>query len=191
MIDAAARVVAKHGFGGATVEAITSEAGLTSGALYSNFKTKEDLFLRLYEDKIQNRARDPRPAVDDLERVEDVIDAAVSDEASLLADREWLVLSIEFALYAVRTPTFARRFAKARKERLAERAQAVRQGLVKFHADPRTVDVDWLVRAGSGLTYGVALDNLIDRRKPAADDVSRGLRDLLLGELRRSRRDGR
>ena len=40
------------GFHGASVEAIAREAGATSGALYSNFAGKEDLFLALFEERI-------------------------------------------------------------------------------------------------------------------------------------------
>jgi AcrR family transcriptional regulator len=185
LVDAAAKVVAKRGFRGATVEAITNEAGLTSGALYSNFKTKEELFLRLYVDKIHSRVLDLRQMIDRHNRAQDVVTAAVEDEARVLADRQWLLLYIEFVLYAARTPSFARRFAAARRERLAERADAIRAGLAKF--DRRPIDADFLVRAGSGLTYGMALHNLIDRDDGAVDDVAQGLRYLLDGELRKTR----
>lgn len=188
LVDAAARVVAQRGFRGATVEAITSEAGLTSGALYSNFNTKEDLFLRLYEEKIRNRTVDLRTTVDTLDDADVVVDEVIEDEARLLADPEWFILYVEFVLHAARTPSFARRFAAARERVLADRADGIRMGLAKFGTDPDTVDVDWLVRAGTGLTYGVALHNLIDRRAEASDDVAVGLRDLFTGALRRSRR---
>ena len=36
-----------------SVEAISEDAGLSTGAIYSNFKGKEDLFLRLYEERIE------------------------------------------------------------------------------------------------------------------------------------------
>jgi AcrR family transcriptional regulator len=177
-------VVAKRGFRGATVEAITAEAGLTSGAVYSNFTTKEDLFLRLYEEKIHNRVTDLRAAIDSTGRAEVALHAVIEDEAALLADREWFLLYIEFVLYAARTPSFARRFATARREVLAERADGIRVGLQKWDVDPGAVDVDWIVRAGTALTYGMALHNLIDRRAAASDDVAAGLRALFTTAVR-------
>jgi AcrR family transcriptional regulator len=47
LLDAAARVVARRGYEGASVGDLAGEAGYTKGALYSNFGSKEDLFLAL------------------------------------------------------------------------------------------------------------------------------------------------
>src|SRR5919112_799143 len=45
LLDAAERVFARDGLRGASVDTIALEAGYSTGALYSNFKGKEDLFL--------------------------------------------------------------------------------------------------------------------------------------------------
>ena len=47
LLAAAAKVIAKSGFAGASVEDIAAEAGYTRGAFYSNFKGKDDLFIQL------------------------------------------------------------------------------------------------------------------------------------------------
>src|ERR1700679_3591932 len=52
LLDSAEAVFARSGFHGASVEDIAREAGVTSGALYSNFAGKEDLFLALFEERI-------------------------------------------------------------------------------------------------------------------------------------------
>lgn len=49
LIAAARTVFAKEGFGGASVDRIAEEAGFTKGAFYSNFESKEDIFLQLLE----------------------------------------------------------------------------------------------------------------------------------------------
>ncbi len=182
LVDAAGRVVAKHGLRGATVEAITSEAGLTSGALYSNFKTKEDLFLRLFEDKVGNRVSHLAGIVETNDGAEAALDAIVEDEARLLADRDWFVMYIEFVLYAARTPTFAKRFAAARRELLTERVQGVRAAVEKW-VERESLDIERLVRTGHALTYGMALHDIVDRRSVAEADVAAGLRDLFTGHF--------
>ncbi|HEV2062573.1 MAG TPA: helix-turn-helix domain-containing protein, partial [Solirubrobacteraceae bacterium] len=63
ILDAAARAFAQRGYHGASVEAVAAEAGLSTGAVYSNFESKEDLFLALYEERIGGRAREVRAAV--------------------------------------------------------------------------------------------------------------------------------
>ena len=60
LLDAAAVVFAERGYEAASVEAICEAAGYSTGALYSNFKSKDDLFLRLYEARIARRARELR-----------------------------------------------------------------------------------------------------------------------------------
>src|SRR5437763_1765044 len=50
LLEAAQVVFARRGFHAATVEEIAREAGATTGALYSNFSGKEDLFLELFEE---------------------------------------------------------------------------------------------------------------------------------------------
>src|SRR6476620_6040810 len=47
LLDAAAQVFAEVGLDAASVEAICERAGFTRGAFYSNFETKDELFLDL------------------------------------------------------------------------------------------------------------------------------------------------
>jgi AcrR family transcriptional regulator len=47
LLAAAERVLARHGYGGASIDLITAEAGYSKGAIYSNFESKEAVFLEL------------------------------------------------------------------------------------------------------------------------------------------------
>lgn len=49
LLDAAARVYARRGFDGATLDEVAAEAGFTKGAVYSHFGSKENLLLALSE----------------------------------------------------------------------------------------------------------------------------------------------
>src|ERR1700674_3832781 len=49
LLAAAAEVFAERGFHGATLDEVAAVAGFTKGAVYSNFKNKEDLFLALFQ----------------------------------------------------------------------------------------------------------------------------------------------
>jgi len=50
LLEAAARVYARHGFAGATLEEVASEAGFTKGAVYAHFGSRENLLLALVEE---------------------------------------------------------------------------------------------------------------------------------------------
>jgi AcrR family transcriptional regulator len=52
LLDAAGRVIAQRGFHGASIEAITADAGYTGGAFYSNFASKEELFAALLQERV-------------------------------------------------------------------------------------------------------------------------------------------
>src|SRR3954469_20501848 len=47
LLDAAAEVFAEVGLDAASVEAVCERAGFTRGAFYSNFESKDELFLEL------------------------------------------------------------------------------------------------------------------------------------------------
>jgi len=50
LLAAAGKVFAREGLGGASIDRIVDEAGYTKGAFYSNFTSKEDIFLQYVED---------------------------------------------------------------------------------------------------------------------------------------------
>lgn len=52
LIAAAEAAFVRRGFSGASVEEITAEAGFTRGAFYSNFESKEQLFVELLRERV-------------------------------------------------------------------------------------------------------------------------------------------
>src|ERR1700690_4333178 len=63
LLSAARSEFGRGGFHGASVEEIASEAGFSTGALYSNFEGKEDLFLVLMKREIDEHAQEIAAAV--------------------------------------------------------------------------------------------------------------------------------
>src|SRR5512142_831303 len=120
LLEAARAVFARSGFHGASVEEIASAAGYSTGALYSNFDGKEDLFLVLMEREIDEHAREIAEVVRSR--------SSVSERAARGARRwmtmierepELLLLFMEFWAYGVRDadvrPKVAQRFAQMRE----------------------------------------------------------------------------
>jgi AcrR family transcriptional regulator len=161
VLAAAARVFARHGFHGASVEAISLDAGLSTGAIYSNFKGKEDLFLSLYEERIERRRGELRSAVERAGGGRAGLAAAGANVAEAFgSEREWFLLYFEFALHAARDPAFARRFRKVRQAGLRELRGGLSDGLEHAGLEP-TVPVNQLARGLRALSYGLALDSLM------------------------------
>jgi len=63
LLEAAARVFLERGFEGSSIEAITATAGYTRGAFYSNFKSKEQLFSELLQQRVYSVYRGIAEAV--------------------------------------------------------------------------------------------------------------------------------
>ena len=78
LLSAAAKVFARRGYDAASISEITSEAGLTSGAIYAHYASKAELFvatLRVHMQKdldllLGNRRLQRRDEMRDLDFVE-------------------------------------------------------------------------------------------------------------------------
>jgi AcrR family transcriptional regulator len=119
LLDSAEAVFARSGFHGASVEDLAREAGATTGALYSNFAGKEDLFLALFEERIATDVGDYSQIVAEGATVEQQARGAADHWMEILRERpDYFPLLMEFWAYAIREP--------ALRERLAERFAALR-----------------------------------------------------------------
>ncbi|WP_344309906.1 TetR/AcrR family transcriptional regulator [Fodinicola feengrottensis] len=114
LVSVAYEVFAEHGIGDAPVELICERAGFTRGAFYSNFTSKEALFLAVYEEQMQVR----------LDRLRAAVDEVIADPASrhpeslretlgrigerfmapLMSDKTWYLVCAEFRVQALRQP---------------------------------------------------------------------------------------
>ncbi len=111
LLDAAERVFARDGLRGASVDTIALEAGYSTGAVYSNFKGKEDLFLTLVEERIDPRLAKVYEAVEaELAAGVPPLEAARRFVSMLRGERDAFLLLIDFWGQAVRDPTAAERF---------------------------------------------------------------------------------
>ena len=108
LLAAAEKVIARHGFGGASIDLIAAEAGYSKGAIYSNFESKEAIFLELLRSYME---RD----MSELDRIVSLdpnqLSAAVTGWLETMhADRDCPVLMTELQLHARRSPAFAKRY---------------------------------------------------------------------------------
>jgi AcrR family transcriptional regulator len=122
LIAAAARVFARRGFHGASIQEIAKEAGWSTGAIYWHFTGKDDLFLAVFEEYAATRVREwadiHAHAEGDLaQRTRVYADQWME---RLGRDPEFMVLTLEFLVHAWRNPPLRRAFAdRAAAGRLA------------------------------------------------------------------------
>jgi AcrR family transcriptional regulator len=97
LIDAAAKMIVERGYEGTTLEAVAASVGMTRGAIYGNFKNRDDLFLAVLQ--VHFKPLDPafKPGAT-LKTQMRVVGEAVAD--LIHAPRQRPSLSAELQLYA-------------------------------------------------------------------------------------------
>jgi AcrR family transcriptional regulator len=161
LLDAAERVFAAKGYRGASVDDVADTAGLTKGAIYAHFRTKEALYLALVREREVSSIQEVGELFES-ERVPDRRTEALSSRlAAQLKDRDWLLLSYEFLAHAVRDGRLRREV----RERL-EAAHRVNVELIQRQWDDRgirpAISADDFDRLMDGLGKHLVQQALLD-----------------------------
>jgi AcrR family transcriptional regulator len=163
LLEAAARVYARAGFGGATLDEVAAEAGYTKGAVYSHFGSKENLLLALLEEHLAEEIAEQIQLFETTSSPDErpVVGAARYMER-LDEDPDPFRLFVELWSYAQRDERLRRRVAggmgamRATFERFAA-AGAAESGIDELeHASERFASVML------GLSIGMAMVRLIE-----------------------------
>jgi AcrR family transcriptional regulator len=116
LLRSAEQVFARVGYEKAQVEQIAEAAGFSKGALYAHFKSKEELFLALYQEKEANALAKLRNALDSASTHETKIEAFRSFYIDLSKDKEWALIGLEVKLFARRYPEVRERIRQMDKQ---------------------------------------------------------------------------
>lgn len=144
---------AEHGFDGASVDAVAADAGLTKGAVYSRFPSKEALFIAAALGRDEETLAEVRG--------ESPAEWARSWARGLPAQRRWDLLGMEFRLYGLRHDAVAdlvRDWQRRSHDRLRDHIQDQLEG-----AGPRLrVDPEDAAALLAAVAAGVALQHHTD-----------------------------
>jgi AcrR family transcriptional regulator len=187
ILQAAGRVFAREGYRGASLEQVADEAGFTKGAVYSNFSSKEQLFLLLLE---REEARRQAELVMVVAAASD-IDAKAAAAGHWAADvvdeqRQWCLLFIEFWSHAVRDdrlrPRLAELYAQWRRT-VAELMQLEAQRLNLI----LPLSAEDLATAVIAVSDGYALQQLAEPSRFESDSLENIFRVLFAAMIAMSR----
>jgi AcrR family transcriptional regulator len=174
VLEAAADEFVERGYAGASLQAIARRAGLTRGAVYWNFQNKQELFLTLLDERIDEPARALMKLTEQAPDDESTAGRVSEGLARLISDQAPLVMLLfEHWAAAARDPKLRRAF-NARQHNLRD---VLVRALTARHATtgvPLTYPADRLATAVLALAYGSAMSKLVD----PADTP-----DELLGEI--------
>ncbi|WP_298866499.1 TetR/AcrR family transcriptional regulator [Microbacterium sp.] len=132
LLEAATQVFAEIGLEGATVEAVCERAGFTRGAFYSNFESKDELFLTLAasvsEAKMSVVREQVSALVDDgaidgcdpVELVQQIMDAGPDDRLGVM-------MMSEIRIRALRDPAFGTAYLAQENEMVRGIAELIQE----------------------------------------------------------------
>jgi AcrR family transcriptional regulator len=185
LLSAAAQVFAERGFHGASLDEVAAVAGFTKGAVYSNFTSKEDLFLALFEAHYEREMAALLSTLEDRDdlppegRLSDFV--ALIREQTRQAGRNFGLLYQEFWLYAARNPSARDQLTRIDDENIrliagVIEAERARRGIEPLESPERVARIVVVLFRGLGqlgvLQPDVADDALIEE---AIAFVARGL----------------
>lgn len=177
ILDAALEVFAAEGFAGATIDAIGQAAGFTKGAVYSNFESKDELFLALLERQFETRGELIATAFDS--GGGDTAATAVALSRSMLdsihEQHEYHIVLIEYWLRAMRDPHLRDRLIARRRAAADQALHVVEQAGAAL---PRQ-QLDGLAQLVVTISAGIAMEEVLQPGTIDTDTLARLITALL------------
>jgi AcrR family transcriptional regulator len=181
LIKAAEEVIVRAGFEAASVERITEAAGFSRGAFYSNFRTKDELFVAVLN-KIRREIagkleeifrREDNPA----RRLQQARQWYVRQKLS----RKWVVLETEFTLRALRNRSARRGLAELQRQDMDNYSALVASHFsdsgLTMASPPEVVALSLLATA-----KGLSVLSLLDEGQ-GQENIAMQCRDLVFDKL--------
>jgi AcrR family transcriptional regulator len=176
LLLSAREIFARDGFEHTRLEDIASNTGKTRGALYDNFKNKEDVFYAIFEENIERDRAELAPLLSAAPTLEKRIEALLKYLIGVSRDRERMLLNLEFKLYAIRHPRKRQQLANLHDAMcLQVSVPELNQLLQQLgRRSSRAKRISSLVI--SGVLDGLVLNHLFDPKVLARQELERNLK---------------
>ena len=190
LLEAAEQVFAEVGLEGATVEAVCDRAGFTRGAFYSNFESKDELFLTLAASVGQARLQAVRERVSALVGENALADCDPADLVQQIMDsgaddRVGVMMMSEIRIRALRDPAFGAAYL-AQEDEMVRSIAAIIQEIIDAGQITLRISADEAARllmiVWEGMTVRGAIGGLdSDRLRRTASDALGRMVEMIRG----------
>ena len=168
LMAAAGRIFSREGLQQASIDEVAEEAGYTKGAFYANFRSKEELFLAMLDERFAARLEQIERVLSSDDTLEGQTRRAGADFVDAMrADPEWERLFFEFAAYAARNPEFREELV-TRYRSLRDAIAAALGGSKERHGGAPWMELDQVSLMLFVISNGFALEKLLEPE--AVDD---------------------
>lgn len=182
LLVAAGNVFSREGLGGASIDRIVEEAGFTKGAFYSNFESKEDIFLQLVESASFSEVSDLELALAGIEDPEAIIDAACKWANVRSREAGPRMLILDLVRYAKQGASLKKQHTEMFTQQWTQVGNALMKIFPAGKAPATPVELGALVLE---LTFGIAMQ--FHAGPSAGDLIGLALRGLLKASRSRQR----
>jgi AcrR family transcriptional regulator len=166
LLHAASKLFCKRGLEGTSIDEVAEAAGYTKGAFYANFKSKEELFLVMLDERFSTELERLDRALAGTDDPDTEARLAAAEFIHFASDDDWPRLYFQFAAHAARNEEF--------RQELATRQQAMRERLVTVYErwiNEFGVDPPLPIAEIAAMTYFMADGFLVDRLiEPGLDE---------------------
>ena len=159
LLDAAEEVFVRDGYESAQLDEIAAIADRSKGAVYTHFKSKEDLFLALFENRTRSYIDRIVTSLQKCTNRRQSLAAFREFYVGLVQDRSWSILTLEFKLYALRHPESKERFRKAFEMSKSTKDDAFYEQLFGKVSRASKSDVDLSLIALGPIVSGLILES--------------------------------
>ena len=100
LMQSAARIFERKGFTAATIAQITDHAGYAKGSFYRYWKSKDEIFLAIMEDRLREYRRLRQKGLDRAQNLDQMLDVLVDFLEAIIDDENWSWVFLEFTIHA-------------------------------------------------------------------------------------------
>ena len=161
LLGAAAQLFCSRGLEGASIDEVAQTAGYTKGAFYANFKSKEELFLVMLDERFAEELERLDRALAGNQEPQEEARAAAADFIHFAGDDDWPKLYFQFVAHAARNDDFRQELAtrhRAMRARLSEILERWKQRTGQKPAVP----IEQVTAMMSFMADGFLVDRIVE-----------------------------
>jgi AcrR family transcriptional regulator len=180
LLDSASELFAVNGFNGTSLALIATRAGVSTGAIYSNFSGKTDLFAAVVERHMTRQVQEYRRLYSAAGSAAERMQSGGDRWMALIAEQpHYFPLFVEVWRVGLAEPDIRRRLRAAYRTLVRELAQLVTAGSGDVVEELDEQTAEWFALIVCSLADGLALHKILDPDR-VPDDLFGGFLRMLV-----------
>lgn len=100
LMEAAVSLFGEKGYNATTILEITERAGYAKGNFYRYWKSKDDIFLEIMEQRLKDYRKTRQDGLDNAKSIDDLMEVIVDFLETIIDDKNWSKVFLEFTMHA-------------------------------------------------------------------------------------------